>query len=75
MIKRENPHPPLIKKESATIIDRKYYGNDQIITIELPSLTKIRARCGTSEIYRLGEKVSIQADGPVNIFHSSLSNL
>ncbi len=74
-IKRENPHPPLIKKESATIIDRKYYGNDQIITIELPSLTKIRARCGTSEIYRLGEKVSIQADGPVNIFHSSLSNL
>ena len=50
------------------VVDREYYGHDQMITVRLQTGREVHARLGPSETYQVGDGVGIRAEGPVMAF-------
>ena len=51
----------------ALVIDRQYYGHDQVIAVELPSAKVVHVRLGPTEQYVPGDHVRIYVDGPATV--------
>lgn len=67
--------PELIHTESADsasshgqVIEREFYGHDQVIVIRLNSGQIINSRCGSELIIQPGQQVAISLLGPVSVF-------
>ncbi|MEE9276927.1 MAG: ABC transporter ATP-binding protein [Dehalococcoidia bacterium] len=54
--------------DTAEVIDREYYGHDQVITIRLSSGQMIHVRLGPHDRYRPGERVQVQTPVAAMIF-------
>ncbi len=55
----------------ATIVGISYFGHDQLVQLEMPDGTVIRARRGPRLDLQRGERVAITVDGPVLTFPAS----
>ena len=53
---------------TAEVIDRQYYGHDQVLALRLPSGAVLHARLGASDEHRLGDRVRLHLDPLVRIF-------
>jgi iron(III) transport system ATP-binding protein len=53
----------------ATVIDREFYGHDQLVTLRLSSSgVVLHSRLGGGPGFNVGERVSIEVEGPVVVF-------
>ena len=52
----------------AEVIEREYYGHDQLIAVRLPSGRTVRARLGPSDDFHLGDRVRLQVAGAAALF-------
>ena len=50
---------------AARVVRRSYFGHDQLVQVELPSGTRLRARTEGSLPWRPGDEVRVQVRGPV----------
>jgi iron(III) transport system ATP-binding protein len=59
----------------ATVIGREFYGHDQLVKLRLSSGVILYSRLGGGPGFKVGERVSIEVEGPVVAFaaHSSLA--
>jgi iron(III) transport system ATP-binding protein len=57
----------------AIVIGREFYGHDQLVKLRLPSGVILYSRLGGGPGFKVGERVSIEVEGPVVAFpaHSS----
>ena len=64
-----NPAAPPSQPDSpiALVIDRQYYGHDQVIAVQLPSRAVVHVRLGPTEQYLPGDRVRIHLTGPATI--------
>lgn len=53
---------------TGTIVERHYFGHDQLATIELIDGTQVRARWISREWRRVGDRVGLKLHGPVRVF-------
>ena len=52
---------------AARVVDRSYFGHDQLIGLELPSGRRIRSRRSGMTSWRRGDEVRVRVDGPVHV--------
>ncbi len=59
----------------ATVIGREFYGHDQLIKLRLCSGTTLLSRLGGGPGFKVGERVSVEVEGPAVVFpaHASLT--
>ena len=50
---------------AARVVRRSFFGHDQLVQVELPGGTRLRARTEGSLPWRPGDAVRVQVDGPV----------
>ena len=50
------------------VVDREYYGHDQMIAVRLETGRRVHARLGPWERYDVGDAVRVRAEGPVITF-------
>ena len=62
MIRPEWIHPRADEQGTATVIDREYYGHDQMLLLELPDGQRIQSRIGPRPILTAGERVMLGID-------------
>ena len=48
----------------AVVVDRQYYGHDQVIAVRLPSSKVVHVRLGPTEQFVPGDEVRVHVDGP-----------
>jgi iron(III) transport system ATP-binding protein len=60
----------------ATVVGREFYGHDQLVKLRLSSGVILNSRLGGGPGFNVGERVSIEVEGPVVVFpaHSSPPN-
>ena len=65
--------PPLGSRASleGVVVEREFFGHDQLVHVELPSGRKIRSRSLSYPVWHPGDRVRVQLDGPVNVFAKS----
>jgi iron(III) transport system ATP-binding protein len=51
-----------------TVVEREFFGHDQLVHVELPSGRRIRSRSLSYPVWHEGDRVRVQLDGPVNVF-------
>ncbi len=62
-------HPPAGDNQiAARVIDRRFFGHDQLVTIALPTGQQLQARTVGISPLRPGDHAAITIDGPVQIF-------
>jgi len=57
--------PTLAADGEGTIIDREYYGHDQMLLIELPDGKRVQARIGPRPVLDAGDRVNLDFDDAV----------
>jgi iron(III) transport system ATP-binding protein len=57
----------------AVVVEREFFGHDQLVHVELPSGRRIRSRSLSYPVWHPGDRVRVQLDGPVNVFAASAS--
>jgi iron(III) transport system ATP-binding protein len=60
-------HPPT-GDITARVIERRFFGHDQLITVEFPTGQRLLSRTFGSASWRPGDHAAIAIDGPVQIF-------
>ena len=50
------------------VVDREFFGHDQLVHVELPSGRRLRSRSLSYPVWHPGDRVRVQLDGPVNVF-------
>jgi len=53
------------------VVDREFYGHDQLVVVELPSGLRIRSRSAGFPAWHPGDRVRVWLDGPVNVMSPS----
>jgi iron(III) transport system ATP-binding protein len=54
----------------AVVVEREFFGHDQLVHVELPSGRRLRSRSLSYPVWHPGDRVRVQLDGPVNVFAS-----
>jgi iron(III) transport system ATP-binding protein len=52
----------------AVVVEREFFGHDQLVHVELPSGRRLRSRSLSYPVWHPGDRVRVQLDGPVNVF-------
>ena len=52
----------------AVVVEREFFGHDQLVHVELPSGRRVRSRSLSYPVWHPGDRVRVQLDGPVNVF-------
>jgi iron(III) transport system ATP-binding protein len=52
----------------ATVIGREFYGHDQLVKLRLSSGVTLLSRLGGGPGFKVGERVSIEVEGPAVVF-------
>jgi iron(III) transport system ATP-binding protein len=52
----------------AVVVEREFFGHDQLVHIELPSGRRVRSRSLSYPVWHPGDRVRVQLEGPVNVF-------
>jgi len=52
----------------AVVVEREFFGHDQLVHVELPSGRRLRSRSLSHPVWHPGDRVRVQLDGPVNVF-------
>jgi iron(III) transport system ATP-binding protein len=69
MFRPEDVIPTQDPNGTCKIVDRIYYGHDQLLYLELPSGQIMKSRrLGSRDAYEIGQRVGIRIDTPVSIF-------
>ena len=55
---------------AAEVVDREYYGHDQMLAVRLSTGRQVHVRLGPGENYRVGDAVRVRATGPLVVFPS-----
>jgi iron(III) transport system ATP-binding protein len=50
------------------VVEREFFGHDQLVHVELPSGRRIRSRSLSYPVWHEGDRVRVQLDGPVTVF-------
>ncbi len=50
------------------VVEREFFGHDQLVHVELPSGRRLRSRSLSYPVWHPGDRVRVQLDGPVNVF-------
>jgi iron(III) transport system ATP-binding protein len=50
------------------VIEREFFGHDQLVHVELPSGVRVPSRSLSHPVWHPGDRVTVQVDGPVNVF-------
>jgi iron(III) transport system ATP-binding protein len=50
------------------VVEREFFGHDQVVHVELPSGRRIRSRSLSHPVWHPGDRVRVHIDGPVNVF-------
>jgi iron(III) transport system ATP-binding protein len=58
----------------ATVIDREFYGHDQLVKLRLSSGVVLYSRLGGDPGFDVGERVSVEVEGPVVVFPARSSS-
>jgi iron(III) transport system ATP-binding protein len=61
------PVPSLVSARSGTVIDRVYFGHDQLVVIALDGGTIVRSRQVGFPVWVPGTRVSVWIDGPATV--------
>lgn len=65
----------LVKEDSESptgeVMDREYYGHDQMILVQMPSGQILRCRCSPNTPVEKGDRVSLSIRTPVSLFQST----
>lgn len=56
---------------TARVVERAFYGHDQLLTLELGSGRLLRSRVAGSAAWRRGDDVEVRVDGPVHVLAPS----
>ena len=56
------------KVVEAVVVEREFFGHDQLVHVELPSGRRIRSRSLSFPVWHPGDRVRVQLDGPVTVF-------
>ena len=59
---------PAADEHGLEVIDREFYGHDQMLRLRLPSGTALQVRCGPETLLRVGDRVRASVRGPVRLF-------
>ncbi len=59
---------------SAVVVSRRFYGHDQLLELELPSGTTIRARRLGFPAWHPGDRVNVWIDGPADVVAAGLTD-
>ncbi len=70
MIRPEWIHPIPDDDGAATVVDREFYGHDQMVLLELPDGQHVQARIGPRPLLDPGDRVSLGIDEVV-VYHGS----
>jgi iron(III) transport system ATP-binding protein len=52
----------------AVVVEREFFGHDQLVHVQLPSGRRLRSRSLSHPVWHPGDRVRVQLDGPVNVF-------
>jgi iron(III) transport system ATP-binding protein len=52
----------------ARVVEREFFGHDQLVHVELPSGRRLRSRSLSHPVWHPGDRVRVAIDGPVNVF-------
>ena len=52
----------------AVVVEREFFGHDQLVHVELPSGRRLRSRSLSYPVWHPGDRVRVQLDGPVNVY-------
>jgi iron(III) transport system ATP-binding protein len=55
----------------AVVVEREFFGHDQLVHVELPSGRRLRSRSLSYPVWHPGDRVRVQLDGPVNVYAAS----
>jgi ABC-type Fe3+/spermidine/putrescine transport system ATPase subunit len=55
------------------VVEREFFGHDQLVHVELPSGRRLRSRSLSYPVWHPGDRVRVQLDGPVNVFATAAS--
>jgi iron(III) transport system ATP-binding protein len=50
------------------VVEREFFGHDQLVHVELPSGRRLRSRSLSHPVWHPGDRVRVQLDGPVNVY-------
>ena len=50
------------------VVEREFFGHDQLVHVELPSGRRLRSRSLSYPVWHPGDRVRVRLDGPVNVF-------
>ena len=50
------------------VVEREFFGHDQLVHVELPSGRRLRSRSLSYPVWHPGDRVRVQLDGPVNVY-------
>ncbi|HEX2085085.1 MAG TPA: ABC transporter ATP-binding protein [Solirubrobacteraceae bacterium] len=50
------------------VVEREFFGHDQLVHVELPSGRRLRSRSLSYPVWHPGDRVRVTLDGPVNVF-------
>jgi iron(III) transport system ATP-binding protein len=64
------PSPGGLSAEEGVVVERAFYGHDQLVRVELESGRKIRSRRLGFPAWHPGDRVKVWIDGPVNVLRS-----
>ena len=68
----------LVKKDSelptGEVMDREYYGHDQMILVQMPSGQILRCRCSPNTPVEKGDRVGLSIKTPVSLFQPTNDN-
>ncbi|MFA9272791.1 MAG: TOBE domain-containing protein, partial [Baekduiaceae bacterium] len=56
------------RRVEGRVVQREYFGHDQLVHVELPFGRRIRSRSLSHPVWHEGDRVHIAIDGPVNVF-------
>jgi len=59
---------PPVDEITARVIERRFFGHDQLITVELPTGQRLLSRAFGSASWHPGDLAAITIDGPVQVF-------
>jgi iron(III) transport system ATP-binding protein len=59
------------KALEGVVVEREFFGHDQLVHVELPSGRRLRSRSLSYPVWHPGDRVRVQLDGPVNVFARS----
>lgn len=56
------------RRVEGRVVQREYFGHDQLIHVELPSGRRIRSRSLSYPVWHEGDRVGVAIEGPVSLF-------